>query len=458
MPVYNESRTLRQIVGRVLAAPIGGEIELLCVDDGSSDRSWELLTELSESDPRIKIFRHPLNRGKGAAIRTAIAQMTGDIAVIQDSDLEYDPADYAKLLKPILDGRADAVFGSRFAASPERRVLLFWHSLGNKALTGLTNILNDLNLTDMETCYKAVRADVLQSLKLRSERFGIEPEIATRLAQWGARIYEVPISYHGRSYEEGKNIGWRDGVQAIWLLFKYRFIDTAGQKAGYETLENIARAKAIGKWTVDILKPFLGQRVLEAGAGMGALTRYLLDRERVVVVDVDRYLIQSLERRWGRLSNISIIEGDIQNAVLYSKLAGENFDTVLCTNVLEHIEDPKRALSGFVSVLGPGGSAVVLVPAHRWLFSQVDEALGHRRRFEKGEVLKLLQSAGLQLVHISEFNRLGVAGWLINKWFGSLTVKRWQAGSFALMMPFARLVERISFLPGLSYIAVAKKT
>jgi glycosyltransferase involved in cell wall biosynthesis len=183
MPVYNEARTLPIILKRVLDAPIDLEIEVLAVDDASTDRSWDILSDLAAQDSRIQCVRHPVNRGKGAAIRTAIEMMSGDIAVIQDSDLEYDPADYPKLLKPIIEGRADAVFGSRFASSPERRVLLYWHSLGNKILTWLTNMLNDLNLTDMETGYKAIRADVLKSLRLRSERFGIEPEMTTRLAQ-----------------------------------------------------------------------------------------------------------------------------------------------------------------------------------------------------------------------------------------------------------------------------------
>ena len=234
MPVYNESRTLPAILKRVLDAPVDLDIEVLAVDDGSTDGSWQILSDLSEQDARIRCFRHPENRGKGAAIRTAVKMMTGDVAVIQDSDLEYDPAEYPRLLKPILEGRADAVFGSRFASSPERRVLLYWHSVGNKILTGLTNMLNDLNLTDMETGYKAIRADVLRSLRLQSDRFGIEPEITTKLARWGARIYEVPISYHGRTYAEGKHIGWRDGLNAIWLLFRFRWFDTSVARGGAE--------------------------------------------------------------------------------------------------------------------------------------------------------------------------------------------------------------------------------
>ena len=226
MPVYNEVSTLKTIVDRVLSAPIDMEIELICVDDGSTDGSRDILDELASGDERVRVFKQPHNMGKGRALRTAIDKATGDIAIVQDADLEYDPNDYFRVLSPLIEGKADAVFGSRFAASEERRVLYFWHSLGNRVLTTLSNMLTDLNLTDMETCYKAVNVDLLQSLRLTSDRFGFEPELTARLAKAGAKIYEVPISYHGRTYAEGKHITWRDGVQAVWLILKFKFVDT----------------------------------------------------------------------------------------------------------------------------------------------------------------------------------------------------------------------------------------
>lgn len=230
MPVYNEAETLKMIVDRVLTAPIDLDIELICVDDGSIDGSRDILDELSTGDERIRVFNQPRNMGKGRALRTAIELATGDVGIVQDADLEYDPSDYPRVVSPILRGKADAVFGSRFAYSEERRVLYFWHSLGNRFLTTLSNMLTDLNLTDMETCYKAVRMDLLKQLRLTSDRFGFEPEITARLARSGARIYEVPISYHGRTYAEGKHITWRDGVQAIWLIIKFSFFDRRPQR------------------------------------------------------------------------------------------------------------------------------------------------------------------------------------------------------------------------------------
>lgn len=217
MPVYNEEETVEDSVRRVRAVPL--DVELICVDDGSADGTLQRLRALEAEGVIHRLLAHPRNRGKGAAVRTGIAAATGDVIVIQDADLEYDPFELPRLLEPIADGRADAVFGSRFAGGPHR-VLYFWHRMGNGVLTLLSNMLTDLNLTDMETCYKMVRADLMKSLPLRTDRFGIEPELTARLAQARARIYEVPISYAGRTYAEGKKIGWRDGVAAIWHIIR----------------------------------------------------------------------------------------------------------------------------------------------------------------------------------------------------------------------------------------------
>ncbi|MGH7475349.1 MAG: glycosyltransferase family 2 protein [Longimicrobiales bacterium] len=221
MPVYNEERTLRLAVERVRAVPL--HIEIVCVDDGSSDGSRQLLAELEAEGLVDQVVLHEQNRGKGSAIQTAIQHARGDVMVIQDADLEYDPQELPALLEPILKGQADAVFGSRFLGGPHR-VLYFWHSVGNALLTLLSNMLTDLNLTDMETCYKMVRADLMRSLPITSRRFGIEPELTARLAQSRARVYELPISYHGRTYAEGKKISWRDGAAAFWHIVRFNLM------------------------------------------------------------------------------------------------------------------------------------------------------------------------------------------------------------------------------------------
>ncbi len=222
IPVYNERATLREIMGRVEAVDLGFPKEVIVVDDFSTDGTREILQGLEQ--PGVRVLFQDRNRGKGAALRRGFAEAQGDIVLVQDADLEYDPAEYPQLLAPILDGRADAVYGSRFLGGPHR-VLLYWHSLGNRILTTLTNMVSNLNLTDMETCFKVFRRDVLQKLRLKSDRFGFEPEVTIKLAKLRARIYEVPISYAGRDYSEGKKIGWKDGLAALYHIIRFRFFD-----------------------------------------------------------------------------------------------------------------------------------------------------------------------------------------------------------------------------------------
>jgi glycosyltransferase involved in cell wall biosynthesis len=223
MPVYNEAATVAEVIQVVLAQrPVQ---QLFIVDDASTDGTWEKLQPLAQNEPRVKLVRHEVNQGKGAALRTGIARTTGPIVIIQDADLEYDPTEYHRLLVPILSGKADVVFGSRFLGSPSgHRVLYYWHSVGNKVLTTFSNMATGLNLTDMETCYKVFRREVLQKIQIEENRFGFEPEITAKVARLKVPVYEVGISYYGRTYVEGKKIGWRDGVHAFWCIFKYNFI------------------------------------------------------------------------------------------------------------------------------------------------------------------------------------------------------------------------------------------
>src|SRR5499425_2343645 len=219
MPVYNERATLRTVVERVLSVPL--EIELLCVDDGSGDGSREILAQLETEHPQLRVLLQPKNMGKGAALRRGIQAAGGDFVVIQDADLEYDPDEYPVLLGPLLEGKADVVYGSRFLGGGPHRVLYFWHSVGNSVLTLLSNCLTNINLSDMETCYKVFRREVIQSIPLEENRFGFEPEMTVKIAKRDLRVYEVGIGYWGRTYAEGKKIGWKDGVRALWCLIKY---------------------------------------------------------------------------------------------------------------------------------------------------------------------------------------------------------------------------------------------
>ncbi|MCX7973948.1 MAG: glycosyltransferase family 2 protein [Candidatus Aminicenantes bacterium] len=222
IPAYNEEKTIAEIIERVKKVEVGLEKEIIVVDDGSTDGTREILKKMA--DQGIKVLFHEKNRGKGAALRTGFSQATGEIILIQDADLEYDPREYPRLLEPILDGRADVVYGSRFLGGPHR-VLLFWHYVGNKFLTTLCNLCANLNLTDMETCYKVFRREILEKIRLKANRFGFEPEITIKVGKLRCRVYEVPISYSGRDYREGKKITWKDGLAAIFHILRFRFFD-----------------------------------------------------------------------------------------------------------------------------------------------------------------------------------------------------------------------------------------
>ena len=337
MPVYNERTVVERSISLVLTAPLPErmERELVIVDDCSTDGTFQILKRLAEAHPEIRLFRHEKNAGKGAAVRSAIAEAQGDFALIQDADLEYDPSEYPRLLQPLLEGHADAVFGSRYLAGGQMRVLPFWHSMINKGLTLVSNMFCNLNLTDMETCYKVFRTDLLKSVPIRSNRFGFEPEITMKSAKRKFRIYEVPISYHGRTYEEGKKIGWKDGVKALAVVVHFWLIDDLyAAPYGRGVLNNLTGTPQYLSWMARASVRTWGTRCWRWGRESGTSPGRLMARRLLyVAAENDPLHVHALRNRFLRTPNVEVRRLDPRNAAELAAL-GESFDTVLCLNVL----------------------------------------------------------------------------------------------------------------------------
>ncbi|MGH9443636.1 MAG: glycosyltransferase [Thermoanaerobaculia bacterium] len=456
IPAYNEAATIREIVSRVVAVPIDKEI--LIIDDGSTDGTREILAELDGRDG-VRVFCQPENGGKGTAIARGFREARGDLVLIQDADLEYDPADYPRLIHPIESGRADVVYGSRFLGGGERRVLYFWHTIGNRLLTFLSNMLTNLNLTDMETCYKVFRREVIQSIRLESPRFGMEPEITAKIARRGYRVYEVPISYYGRTYEEGKKIGFRDAVSAVWTMLKFRFREVEDPRnVGHVTLARMAKLDFYNRWLYGFFSPHLGKRILEIGSGFGNITKFFADRERVIATDLDPVACETLRNTFREQEAVRV--GSLKfplDRPEIEDLLSERLDTAICSNVLEHIEDDRATLAQIREILQPGGRLILLVPAIPSLYGTLDRELHHFRRYSRPELESKLLQAGFQIEEMRFVNRPGVFGWYLNsRVLRRRVLPKGQLRMFALLQPFleAEVANPPSY--GMSLLAIGR--
>jgi SAM-dependent methyltransferase len=404
------------------------------------------------------LVRHERNRGKGAAVRTGLEHATGEYVLIQDADLEYDPAEYPRLLRPLLAGQADAVYGSRFAVGGERRVLYFWHALANHLLTGIVNLAADLNLTDVWTCYKAMRTSLLKSIPLRSNGFGFEPEVTIKLARRQAHIYETPVSYHGRTYEEGKKIRKRDALFGLLTVLRFAFWRDIYKDKGPEILDTLASATRFNRWMADTIAPWVGRRVLELGAGIGNISRCLAPRRELYVAsDIDAEHLARLRVRLHHRPNFRAVHCDLNSDADFEPLAGA-VDTVVCLNVLEHIEDDSAALGRIRTALSPGGRALILVPEGMSVYGELDRVLGHCRRYSHAGLLQKLESAGFVVEEIFGFNRATRPGWYLNgRLLRRSDFSRLQLGLFDRTVWLWRRLDR--FLPWAptSLIAVARR-
>jgi hypothetical protein len=438
MPVFNERWTLRAIVEQVLGSPVSLDIELIVVDDCSTDGSWELIQELAASDARIKAVRHEKNGGKGTAVRTAIGHMTGDVAVVQDADLEYDPREFPALLAPILEGKADAVFGSRYAAAL-RRVDGFWHTQANRFLTLISNLLTGLDLTDMETCYKAVRADMLRQLRLTSATFTIEPELTSRLAQFGARIYEAPISYAGRTVQEGKKIRPIDGVKAIATMLRCRFIDRqCSRHQDLETLRICDRARTCQAWIQRHIAPFVGRRVLHLECGLGSVSGAFLSKERVILAQRDPTCAEVLQRRFLRRENLTVEVAGIEDDLAHQRWKQQRLDTVILLDWLAR-EASCQNLDRCREVLTPGGCLVMLAPG----------AIGP-------DLAARLAGKGFEIALVKDLGR--VPQWLALRWKGPRQPDLGRAINWLnRLLPVVKWTDRWLTGPAMIQLVVARR-
>src|SRR5512145_166420 len=380
VPVYNEQHLVATSLARLEvleASPHLDRIQVVVVDDSSRDRSPEVLAAfaaergitLAPASPHAPrgsggepmpvaergrgrkgkidwlFLRHGRNGGKGAAIQTGLARADAAITIIHDADLEYHPKDIARIVAVFVEDEADAVFGSRFAGGAARRALLFRHELGNRLLTFITNLVTNVNLTDMETCYKAVRTDLLKSIPIVSNDFRLEVELTIKLAKRDARIFEVPISYSGRTYQEGKKIGLKDGFLALAAILRFWVSDRIFAKDAYgsEILGRLARAPRFNAWMADTIRPLCGERVLEIGSGIGNLTRQLVPRDRYVASDINPLYLSTLENLTADRPYLTAQYTDVTQLASFPRLEG-GFDTVVCLNVLEHVEDDRGSL------------------------------------------------------------------------------------------------------------------
>ena len=461
VPLYNEEEFIGTLLERVLAAPLPENLsrEVIVTDDGSTDGSDKVVEEVAARHPGlVRLVRQERNLGKGAAIRTAVEHANGEYCLIQDADLEYDPQEYPDLLKPLLEGKADAVYGSRFMIVAARRVMYFWHSVANWIVSGMCNLVADLNLTDMGTGYKAFRTALLKETPIRSDGFGFEPEITIKLARRGARIYEVPVSYHGRTYEEGKKIRVKDAVKIVFSIARFARSGDLYKDPGAKTLHALSAAPRFNRWMADTIRPYVGQRVLEIGSGIGNLSRSLLPgRKRYVATDINPEHLARLAARFPHRPNLEAHFCDLTKPVDFEGFAN-SMDTVICLNVLEHVEDDPMGLANIYSALDRGGRAIVLVPEGQSVFGTIDVALGHFRRYSEEELKKKMEAAGFQVERVIRFNRVSRFPWYVSGKILKRTSLDWNQ-----MQLYDRLVwlwRRIDpFLPWkpTSIIGIARK-
>lgn len=449
IPVYNEVNTILEILRRVKSVPIDKEI--IIIDDFSNDGTREVLKELK--DNAIRVIFNQKNEGKGFSLRKGFECVTGDIVIIQDADLEYYPNEYPALVQKIIEGKADVVYGTRFLGS--RRIFLFYHYLGNKLLNLIANIIYNANLSDLMSCYKVFRSDLLEKLKLRANGFGFEAEITAQFYRLKLRLYEVPISYDGRDYDEGKKATWKAFFCSLYWLIKCKF---DSYDVSTDTLYIIKLMKNHNRWLFTQIKPYLAGNILEIGSGIGTISRILITtNSNLVLSDIKKDYLENLYRSFGANPKVKIIKYDVLSAEDAHELPFK-IKTAVCLNVLEHLEDDKKALRNIYNILDQNGRLILVVPAMRTLYGSLDKKIGHRRRYEKADLVKKIEENGFLIDKIYYFSLFAAVGWFINgRILRKKRISGLQVSIYDKLVPLISKFEKVIKAPfGLSLIAICR--
>ena len=463
IPVYNEAHSIRAVLSRVVEAPADFfrdqslSVSLIVVDDGSTDGSYEEIQAFAREHQEVSLslLRHHCNTGKGAAVCTAIAQAQSDFSIIQDADFEYDPMDYPIMLAPLISGEADVVLGSRFMGNVARRPLGFWQAAANHMLSTLAGMAAGLAISDIETGYKAFRTSLAKTVPLRSKRFGLDPEIIIQFAKRHARVVEVPISYRGRTQEEGKKIRMKDAISGSASIFRTWLFSAAHVDPAADMLVAMSGARRFNRWMAETIRPWVKGDVIEIGAGIGNLTVLLSPGCRsYLATDTDEEHLSELRSRIAYSRNVTTERCEFTSAHDINPLRG-SADCIVCLNVLEHVLDDQAGLRNICLCLRPGGRAVVLVPQGPQLFGSLDEVLDHKRRYTESELRHKMSEAGFEVTESLPFNRATWPGWYLN---GTLlrrrTLSRFQLWSFDLLVPWFRRIDSKLPWPPNSLIAI----
>jgi SAM-dependent methyltransferase len=457
IPVYNEAHSIKAVLNRVTREIAQLAAEVIVVDDGSQDSSCQEVQGFAAEHPEVTLtlLKHPVNSGKGAAICTAIEQAKGEFCIIQDADFEYDPADYPRLLTPLLSGEADVVLGSRFMSQAARRPLGFWQAVANRILSTLAGMASGIEISDVETGYKAFRTSLGQTVPLRSKRFGLDPELIIQFAKRHARFMEVPISYQGRTQEQGKKIGILDAFSGAATIFQTWLCGGSHRDPAADMLGAMSEARRFNRWMADTISPWVSGDVIELGAGIGNLTVLLAPLSKsYLATDTDPEHLSELRSRTAYRPNVRLGVCELSNAEDTEGLK-HSADTVVCLNVLEHVADDVSGLNNIFGCLRPGGTAIILVPQGQIAFGSLDEVLEHKRRYSEQELRRKMSDAGFQVTHMLEFNRATWPGWYLNsKILRKRTLSRFQLHCFDLLVPVWRRIDQVLPWPPTSLIAI----